>query len=127
MYYAAAIGPQVGGLKVSCRIAKLHPNFVHFHSPSYPSLRHEKTWFLRQLTEASIFRVRPQRRKMPSQFMYRSDGNTLLFSTNSAKVPCHEHDGTIPAEMVPRVNNRSGIIICFYQSPMAGKANVLQA
>lgn len=26
----AAIGPQAGGLKVSCRIAKLHPNFAHF-------------------------------------------------------------------------------------------------
>lgn len=28
-FSATAIGPQVGGLKVSCRIAKLHPIFVH--------------------------------------------------------------------------------------------------
>lgn len=41
---AAAIGPQVGGLKVSCRIAKLHPNFAHFLPLPNPGLRHEKTW-----------------------------------------------------------------------------------
>lgn len=95
VYSAAAIGPQVGGLQVSCRIAKLHPNFAHFLPLRTPACGMEKTWSLRQLTEASINRVRRQRRIMPSQYMYRSDG-TLVFCTNSAKVPCHEHDGTIP-------------------------------
>lgn len=42
LYSATAIGPQVGGLEVSCRIAKLHPNFSHFLPPSNPGLRHEK-------------------------------------------------------------------------------------
>lgn len=93
---ATAIGPQAGGLKVSCRIAKLHPNFFHFLPLHTPACGMRKTWSLRQLTEASIFRVRRQRRIMPSQYMYRSDGNTPVLSTNSAEVPCHEHDGTVP-------------------------------